>query len=191
MWAAGSSLRISETVQISNHCPIASLHKSKSEVAHTMALIYSVTRDPEEVKRGEIEHESILRAIQMGRSAHLSDKRIALLLQKNFKMLLPYAENYIAEYDREAAKKILAMAKALILPRQHLIDPSRGGNGHASCPNLYSNSIRIRWHNALEAHQTHVVESNQTIPRTTCKAPEIPLQRLAFNYGWCHRATPM
>ena len=72
-----------------------------------MTAIYSVTRDPEEVKRGEIEHESILRAIQMGRSANLSDKKIALLLRKNFKMILPYAENYIAEYDREVAKNIL------------------------------------------------------------------------------------
>ena len=76
-----------------------------------MAVIYSITRDPEVVKRGEIEHESILRAIQMGRSAHLGDKQIALLLQKNFKMLRPYAENYIAEYDRELAKHILPWQK--------------------------------------------------------------------------------
>ncbi len=31
----------------------------------------------------------------------------ALLLRKNFKILLPYAENYIVEYDREVAKNIL------------------------------------------------------------------------------------
>ena len=70
-------------------------------------MIWSEIRDPAEVRRGEIENMRILTVIQALRRVKLSDEQIAEEISKQFGLILPYARNYVREYDREARKKIL------------------------------------------------------------------------------------
>ena len=72
-----------------------------------MAVFYTEVRDPEKVRRGEIEHESILRVIQGLRLAGFPDDKVAELISKQFHLIFPYAKNYVDEYDQELALHIL------------------------------------------------------------------------------------
>ena len=72
-----------------------------------MAVFYTEVRDPEQVRRGEMEHAAILGAIQALKLEGFDDDKIAELISKQFYLILPYAKNYVDEYDQELALHIL------------------------------------------------------------------------------------
>ena len=72
-----------------------------------MAVFYTEVRDPKQVRRGELEHAAILSAIQLLRKLKYDDDRITEIISEEYNLILPYAKNYVVEYDQELALHIL------------------------------------------------------------------------------------
>ncbi len=68
---------------------------------------YSYVQDPKVVQRYQTEGITVLRLIDFGRSAYLSDGAMEAYLVKALGMIPQYARNCIEEYESEAAAHTL------------------------------------------------------------------------------------